>query len=201
MLSEEKKNSPTNFDESTKSKHWVFYALPVFVVAAICIFLLLGLGLNPRVIPSVLIGKAVPKFDLPSIKGRGIGLADTDLTGEISLINVFASWCLSCRAEHAVLMDFSRKNLAPIHGLNYKDDSNAANNWLTALGDPYKRVGADVDGKVGIEFGVYGVPETFLIAADGTIACKHIGPVRAEDIRHKIIPAILALRAKKDPAC
>jgi cytochrome c biogenesis protein CcmG/thiol:disulfide interchange protein DsbE len=187
--------------EGRTGRRWFLALLPVAVAAVVGAFLFVGLGLKPREIPSALIGKAVPKFDLPPIDERPPGLASSDLSGEVSLVNVFASWCVSCRAEHPLFMELAKAGTVPIHGLNYKDKPEAALNWLRRLGDPYQRVGADRDGRVGINFGVYGVPETFLIGPDGTIVCKHIGPVRPEDLQDKLLPAVAALRANKQPIC
>jgi cytochrome c biogenesis protein CcmG/thiol:disulfide interchange protein DsbE len=175
--------------------------LPLAIAVAVGIFLLVGLGLNPREIPSVLVGKPVPNFDLPPIDNRPPGLSAADLKGEVSLVNVFASWCVSCRVEHPLFLELKRQNAVPLHGLNYKDEPEAALNWLQALGDPYDRVGADRNGRVGIDWGVYGVPETFLVTAEGTIACKHIGPVTRDDWEGKLKPAIAALRAGEAPQC
>ena len=153
-----------------------------------------GLTLNPREIPSPLIGKPVPTFSLPPVKGRVLGLSSADLKGEVSLVNVFASWCTACREEHPLLMDLKKKGVVPIHGLNYKDKPENAERWLNELGDSYTRTGADIDGRVGIDWGVYGVPETFVIDRDGRIAYKHIGQLTPQALRDKIIPLINELR-------
>jgi cytochrome c biogenesis protein CcmG/thiol:disulfide interchange protein DsbE len=131
---------------------------------------------------------------LPPVKGRTQGLASRDLVGEVSLVNVFASWCVACRAEHPVLLDLARQRIVALHGLNYKDPPDDAARWLAEWGDPYTRTGADVDGRVGIDLGVYGVPETFVIGADGRIAYKHIGPMTPEFVRDRLIPMIAGLR-------
>jgi len=175
--------------------------LPLLITAVVGAFLFVGLGLKPREIPSALIDKPVPAFDLPPLPGRAPGLASADLEGEVSLVNVFASWCVSCRVEHPLFMELQASGAVPMHGLNYKDDPDAALNWLARLGDPYERVGVDRDGRTGIDWGVYGVPETFVIAADGTIACKHIGPVTRRDWERTLKPAIAALRAGQAPQC
>ena len=137
---------------------------PVVLVPALgflCVAVLLAGGLtrNPRLIPSPLIGKPVPDFELPAVQGRQAGLASADLKGEVSLVNVFASWCAACRQEHPLLMEMARNGVVPIHGLNYKDEPAAADGWLRRYGDPYRRTGSDLDGRVGIEWGGYGVPE------------------------------------------
>jgi len=149
---------------------------------------------NPSEIPSALIGKLVPQFALPAVKGRVLPLSSTDLGGEVSLVNVFASWCVACREEHPVFMQIRAENLVPIHGLNYKDRPDDAAKWLDTMGDPYTRTGADLNGRVAIDWGVYGVPETFVITKDGHIAHKHIGAVTQKDLEQTILPLIRRLR-------
>ena len=170
--------------------------LPLAVFALMAVFLGIGLTMNPRDIPSPLIGKPVPNFSLPPVKGRSLGLASADLKKQVSLVNVFASWCVACREEHPVLLDLARKGVVPIHGLNYKDKPNDAQAWLDELGDPYTRTGADIDGRVAIDWGVYGVPETFVVDRNGIIAYKQIGPITPEALREKILPLIAKLQAE-----
>src|SRR3990167_4499693 len=126
--------------------------VPLLLFLGLAVLFGVGLTLNPREIPSPLIGKPVPTFSLPPVKGRTLGLSSADLKGEVSLVNVFASWCAACRAEHPLLMDLKERGVVPIHGLNYKDKPEDAERWLNELGDSYTRTGADVDGKVGIEW-------------------------------------------------
>ncbi len=172
------------------------WLLPVLVFAVIAGFLLWGLDpdRDPSEIPSVLIGKLVPEFDLPPVKGRTLGLSSADLGGEVSLVNVFASWCTACRYEHPLFMRLKAAGVVPIHGLNYKDKPDDAAAWLDDLGDPYTRTGADISGRVGIEWGVYGVPETFVLNRDGRIAYKHIGPVTPKVLDETLLPMIERLR-------
>jgi cytochrome c biogenesis protein CcmG/thiol:disulfide interchange protein DsbE len=170
------------------------HLLPLALFCLLAIFLGIGLSLNPREVPSPLIGKQVPVFDLPAVQGRTLGLSSRDLVGEVSLVNVFASWCVACLAEHPVLVDLMRRKIVPIHGLNYKDKPEEAARWLDRWGDPYTRTGADVAGLVGIDWGVYGVPETFVIGRDGRIAYKHIGPLTPEFVRDKLMPMIASLQ-------
>ena len=144
--------------------------IPLAVFLVIATAFGIGLTLDPREIPSVLIGKPVPEFDLPPVQSRSLGLSTIDLRGEASLVNVWASWCVECRREHPVLMKLAEEGIVPVHGLNYKDKPDDAQDWLERLGDPYTRTGADIDGRVGIDWGVYGVPETFVIGPDGLIA-------------------------------
>lgn len=168
--------------------------LPLLVFLGLAVIFGIGLTLNPRDIPSPLIGKLVPEFSLPPVKGRLLGLSSADLRGEVSLVNVFASWCTACRAEHPLLMELKEKGIVPIHGLNYKDKPDDAEKWLAELGDSYTRTGADINGRVGIDWGVYGVPETYVIGRDGRIAYKQIGQLTPEILRDKIIPLINELR-------
>ena len=172
--------------------------LPVSMFFLIVLLLGIGLTLNPRDVPSPLIDKSVPEFSLPPVQGRSPGLASTDLGQEVSLVNVFASWCVACREEHPLLMDLSRSNIVPIHGLNYKDQPQDAAPWLDSLGDPYTRTGADIDGRVGIDWGVYGVPETFVIDKRGRIAYKHIGPISQKDWDETLRPLIDQLNGQGD---
>ena len=168
--------------------------LPVLLFIGLAVLLYAGLFNDPRLVPSALIGKPVPEFDLPAVQGRELALASTDLRGDVSLVNVFASWCVACRDEHPLLVKLSKSGKVPVHGLDYKDKPADAARWLDTLGDPYTRTGADMDGRVGIEWGVYGVPETFVIDRNGTIAYKHIGPLTERDLRETILPLVEKLR-------
>ena len=183
-------NTRGNFEKSSL----VWSLIPVLVFLGIAVALGVGLTMNPRDIPSALIGKPVPDFELPPVKGRNLGLSKGDLRGEVFLVNVFASWCLACREEHPLIMELTSKAVVPVHGLNYKDTPDEAKAWLNKYGDPYVRTGTDRDGRVGIDFGVYGVPETFVIDREGRIAHKHIGPIRPEDLEETILPLIERLR-------
>lgn len=180
--------------------------VPLVVAAALGAFLWEGLSLRPREIPSALIGKPVPDFSLPPLPGREPGLASGDLKGEVSVVNVFASWCGPCRVEHPQLARLQQAGV-PIHGINYKDRPEAALAWLAEEGDVYRRIGADQNGRVAIEWGVYGVPETFVVDAEGVIVCKHIGPLQVsangklDDVRNKILPAVEAARRGERPQC
>jgi len=164
------------------------------IFAVMAVFLGIGLTMDPREIPSPLIGKPVPQFNLPAVKGRTLGLATADLRGQVSLVNVFASWCVACREEHPHWVELAKKNIVPIHGLNYKDKPDDAQAWLDQLGDPYTRTGVDRDGRVGIDWGVYGVPETFVVDRNGRIAYKHIGAITPEVLRDKLLPLVAQLQ-------
>jgi cytochrome c biogenesis protein CcmG/thiol:disulfide interchange protein DsbE len=172
----------------------ILTVLPLLVFAGLAVALGSGLGRNAREIPSALIGKPVPEFSLPPVEGRSLGLSSGDLKGEVSLVNVFASWCVACREEHPLFMELKRSGVVPIHGLNYKDQPQDASAWLNTMGDPYTRTGADLDGRVAIDWGVYGVPETFVVSRDGTIVHKHIGAVTREVLDETILPLIERLR-------
>ncbi|MBI2741065.1 MAG: redoxin family protein [Rhodospirillales bacterium] len=152
--------NPTS--DTTPGSAWrrqFLYAAPTAVVAGLVAVLGLGLTRDPRELPSTLIGKSVPKFALLPVLGRTLGLASSDLRGEVSLVNFFASWCVACRAEHPLLMAMAKSGAVTVHGINYKDAPVDAARWLDTLGDPYTRTGADLDGRIGIEWGLYGVPE------------------------------------------
>lgn len=172
--------------------------LPLSVAAVLAVVLAWGLTRDPSNLPSTLIGKAVPEFALPPVKGRTLGLSSTDLKGEVSLVNVFASWCVACREEHPLFMKLAAQGAVPLHGLNYKDQPDDAARWLDSLGDPYTRTGADISGRVAIDWGVYGVPETFVIGADGRVAYKHIGPVSEEALKGTILPLVEELRRQAE---
>lgn len=170
------------------------FLAPVAVFLGLTVIFAHGLTRNARDLPSVLIGKPVPEFTLPPVEGRTLGLSTSDLQGEVSLLNVFASWCAECRREHPLFMRLQAGNTVPVHGLNYKDKPEDARNWLSELGDPYTRTGADLNGRVGIDLGVYGVPETFVIDKTGRIVHKHIGALDQETLEKTILPLIAELR-------
>lgn len=191
--------SATNAAAGTRRRRWT-YLVPIAVFAVLVVVFAIGLTLKPRELPSPLIGKAVPEFALPPVEGRNLGLSSADVVnGEVSLVNFFASWCVACRVEHPVFVDLQARGVVPIYGINYKDPPEDAARWLAQYGDPYTRSGADVDGRVGIEWGVYGMPETFLIDLDGRIAYKHIGPISPEFARDTLVPMIERLRATGTP--
>lgn len=171
------------------------YLAPVVVFVVLVGLLGWGLSHDPRKIPSTIIGKPAPQFNLPPVKGRLLGLSSDDLRGEVSLVNVFASWrVVACREEHPLLLRLKADGVVPIHGLNYKDPPDDAARWLNTFGDPYTRSGADRSGRVGIDWGVYGVPETFVIGKDGRISYKHIGPLTQDVLDGTILPLIARLR-------
>ena len=169
---------------------------PLVIFVVIGAFLGAGLWLNPREIPSPLIGKPVPEFELAPVKGRTLGLASADLRGEVAVVNVFASWCTACRDEHPLWVELARRRTVPVHGLNYKDKPDAAARWLDELGDPYTRTGADLDGRVGIDWGVYGVPETYVVDKRGVIRHKVIGPITRAIVDERLAPLVRRLQSE-----
>ena len=165
------------------------FLLPLAIFIVLVGFLAVGLRLDPREVPSPLTGKPVPSFRLPQVQAPDQSISPEDLRGKVWLLNVWASWCVSCRQEHPVLIELDRQKKIMIVGLNYKDDRAAAIAWLKQYGgDPYAISAVDADGRVGIDFGVYGVPETFLIDKNGVIRDKHIGPLTTEVLKNKILP-------------
>lgn len=170
------------------------FLIPLGLFAVLLGFLFVGLGLNPREVPSPLIDKPAPAFTLPQLQEPGKTLATADMKGQVWLLNVWASWCVACREEHPLLVQLGKANVVPIVGLNYKDEPAAGMRWLGQLGNPYNVSVVDRDGRVGIDFGVYGVPETFVIDKQGTIRYKQIGPVTSEVLERKIMPLVRELQ-------
>jgi cytochrome c biogenesis protein CcmG/thiol:disulfide interchange protein DsbE len=168
--------------------------IPLAVFAVLVGFLFVGLFLNPREVPSPLIGKPAPQFTLNQLHQPGRTLGTPDMRGQVWLLNVWASWCVSCREEHPLLVELGKAKVVPIIGLNYKDEPAAGMKWLAQNGDPYNLSVVDRDGAVGIDFGVYGVPETFVIDKQGTIRYKQIGPITVEALEKKIIPLVRELQ-------
>ncbi len=156
------------------------FGLPLIGFIVVAIFLALGLKNDPRYVPSPLIDKAAPAFSLPTLVDDETLVSNQDMLGQIWLMNVWASWCAACKVEHPVLLSMAAQG-ATIVGLNYKDNHDDAVGWLQRYDNPYSQVIVDAGGQVGIDFGVYGVPETFLIDKDGKIRFKHIGPVAEQD--------------------
>jgi cytochrome c biogenesis protein CcmG/thiol:disulfide interchange protein DsbE len=171
------------------------YLIPLIVFVVLVGFLAVGLNLNPREVPSPLIDKPAPAFSLPRLDAPEQKLTLQDLKGKVWLLNVWASWCVACRQEHPVLVELAGTNAVPIYGLNYKDKRDDALGWLARYGNPYVNSLSDTEGLVGIDYGVYGVPETFVIDKQGTIRLKHIGPVTPEALRDTILPLVRKLNA------
>jgi cytochrome c biogenesis protein CcmG, thiol:disulfide interchange protein DsbE len=175
-------------------KRWQ-YLLPLGIFVVLLGFLGVGLNLNPREVPSPLIGKPAPAFELTRLEDPARTVRRDELLGKVWVLNVWASWCLPCREEHPLFVELGSKGIVPIYGLNYKDKREDAMRWLQRFGDPYAATLWDGDGRVGIDYGVYGVPETFVIDKQGVVRFKHVGPVTPEVIRNKIEPLVRQLNA------
>jgi cytochrome c biogenesis protein CcmG/thiol:disulfide interchange protein DsbE len=169
-----------------------FVPLAIFVVLA----LLLGVGLklNPREVPSPYIGKPAPAFTLPLLAEPSRTLSAADLKGQVWVLNVWASWCAPCREEHPLLVALAKELKVPLYGLNYKDDARNAQEWLLRLGDPYTASARDADGRVAIDYGVYGVPETFVVDREGIVRYKHVGPLTREVWLRDVQPLLQRLQ-------
>ena len=168
--------------------------LPLVLFALLAVVLGVGLTLKPREVPSPFIGKPAPAFSLPQLHRQDTSLAAAELKGQVWILNVWASWCAPCREEHPLLVTLAREQAVPIIGLNYKDDPRNAQEWLLRLGDPYKLSVIDRDGRVGIDYGVYGVPETFVIDQAGIVRFKHIGPLTQDVWTRQLQPLLRELR-------
>jgi len=168
--------------------------VPVVGLWAMLGLLVFGLTNDPRAIPSPFIDKPAPAFALPTLANPEQTLTEAHLKGEVSLVNVWASWCVACRHEHGLLVDLSRQNRVRIIGLNYKDESGDAKLWLERLGDPYAVTLVDREGRAGIDWGVYGVPETFVVDRDGIVRHKQIGPLTPDNMRDTVLPLIEGLQ-------
>ncbi len=168
--------------------------IPLLVFIIIAIFLWQGLKRNPHRIPSPFINKELPEFAAPSLYQPNQMITHQAFIGHVSLLNVFATWCIACHAEHPTLMDVHNKKTVPIYGLDYKDQRPAAKKWLAKYGDPYKKVLFDSNGKVGLDVGVYGTPETFVIDKKGVIRYKYIGPMSPTAWREKVLPIVKKLQ-------
>ena len=171
------------------------FVIPLALFVALVAFFAVGLTRDPREVPSPFIGKPAPAFKLTQLHDEKVAFTPEDMKGKVWLLNVWASWCVSCRVEHPLLVDMSRRKVVPIVGLNYKDKRDDGIQWLARFGDPYVLSAHDFEGRVGIDYGVYGVPETFVIDKQGVIRYKQIGPVTAEALEKKILPLIRKLEA------
>jgi len=169
------------------------FLIPLASFVALAWFLYAGLSLNPREVPSPLIGKPAPAFALPRLDDPTQTVKREDLLGKVWVMNVWASWCAPCREEHPLVIALAKQRKVPVIGLNYKDRPGDARNWLERLGNPYAATLIDFDGKVGIDFGVYGVPETFVIDAQGLVRFKHVGALTPQVISQKLEPLLKEL--------
>ncbi len=169
--------------------------IPLALFAALLVFLAAGLRSDPRELPSALIDKPVPAFRLSTLSAGEPVQGSEALRGQVWVLNVWASWCTACRLEHPLLVDFARTGGVPVYGLNYKDAPEDARRWLANFGDPYQHSFSDRDGRVGMDLGVYGAPETFVIDAAGRVRFKHVGALTPEVLQQQIIPLVRRLRA------
>lgn len=167
--------------------------IPFAIFMVVVFFFARGLRLDPHEVPSPLIGKPAPQFHLPLLSNRSASFAPADMLGKVWLLNVWASWCTSCRAEHEILLEWSKRTEIPIYGMDYKDQPEDALNLLRASGNPYTAVALDLDGRAGIDYGVYGVPETYVIDKAGIIRYKLTGPMTPENLQAKILPLVKEL--------
>lgn len=174
----------------------LLYLAPLIVVGVIVVYFAAGLTRDPRILPSVLIDRPFPAVDLPPIAGRDKGFATADLGGQVALVNIFASWCVSCKVEHPLLMELSKSGEIPIYGLAWKDDPAATADWLKVRGDPYRLIGADRSGRAAIDLGVTGAPETYLVDKAGRIRYKQIGPITDDAWTEVLQPLIAKLAAE-----
>jgi cytochrome c biogenesis protein CcmG/thiol:disulfide interchange protein DsbE len=170
-------------------KAWRYF-LPLAIFLGLCVFLWKGLSLNPREIPSALLNKSVPSFELALLHDNAKKFSPAQMAGRVWIVNVWGSWCVSCRYEHPHLNEMAKQGLVPIIGLNWKDQPDTARAWLKRFGDPYQLSVMDLDGRVAIDFGVYGAPETFVIDKQGVIRYKHTGPVDAKIVKETLTPLI-----------
>jgi len=171
------------------------FAIPLAVFALLAAFFGLGLTHDPRELPSPFIGKPAPAFKLEQLHDAKLAFAPEDMKGKVWLLNVWASWCVSCRIEHPLLVEMSKRMRVPIVGLNYKDRREDGVDWLAKFGNPYTLSAWDIDGRVGIDYGVYGAPETYLIDKQGLIRYKHVGPMTPEVLEKNVLPLIRKLEA------
>ena len=172
------------------------FLLPLIIFLVMVGFLAVGLHLDPREVPSPLVGKPAPAFDLPRLDQPEKTFSPKAMLGQVWLLNVWASWCGACREEHPLLVALSKAKLVPLYGMDYKDTRAEAQQWLNEGGNPYIANAMDIDGRVGIDYGVYGVPETYVIDKAGVIAYKQIGPITEQVLRNKIMPLVERLQAQ-----
>ena len=169
------------------------YLIPLGLFLALALFLAIGLTRDPHTLQSVLINKPAPAFRLPDLKTPGKTVSNEDMRGKVWLLNVWASWCIACRDEHPWLIQYAQSGVVPIYGLNYKDRREDAIAWLAELGDPYVASAVDLEGRTGIDYGVYGAPETYVIDKAGMVRLKHVGPMTPDVWSKKILPLMQEL--------
>ncbi len=171
--------------------------VPLFLLLGLAVYFAFGLTLDTRTVQSVLIDKPLPAFDLPSFGREGERITNGDLKGHVSLLNVFASWCITCRVEHPTLIKLTGEKRVAIYGLAWKDKGDALTEWLQELGNPYARIADDAAGRTAIDLGVTGAPETYVIDKRGRIRFKQVGPIDEAVWREKIEPLVATLEAEK----
>ncbi len=171
------------------------FALPLIVCVIIGTFLYKGLANDPSYIASPLIGKPAPSFSLPVLGVDGNDFTPEQMKGKVWMLNIWATWCASCRVEHPLLVDLARQGIVDIVGLNYKDKDDLATQWLNDLGDPYVLTAVDQSGRIGIDWGFYGAPETFVIDKAGIVRYKHVGPIAPADLQNTLLPLVAELKA------
>ncbi len=169
------------------------FLLPLFVFAGLLALFFSGLGQDPSIVPSPLVNRPAPEFNLPSLDAGEEGLKTADLVGTPTLVNFFASWCLPCKVEHPLLVQLQKEGRVRVVGINYKDEPEKARHWLAERGNPYDRIGADRSGRVAIDWGVYGVPESYLVDPNGRIRWKHVGVLTPDDWQEDFLPLIEGL--------
>ena len=172
------------------------YVVPVAILAALSLFFWRGLYLNPSQIPSPMVGQKAPEFSLPSLADPSKTVGTADFAGKLALMNVWGTWCIECRHEHSFLLELAKSGNIPIYGFDLRDDRDTAMQWLKTLGNPYVASAFEQDGYVAIDWGIYGAPETFLIAPDGTILYKHISPLTRDVWEREFVPRIEAYRGE-----
>ena len=171
------------------------FVIPLVIFLVLVVFLAIGLKRDPHEVPSPLIDKPAPAFQLAQLREPGKTFSAEEMRGKVWLLNVWASWCVTCRDEHPVLVELAGKRLIPVVGLNYKDKDEPARTWLKQFGNPYDFSVVDADGRIGIDYGVYGVPETYIIDRQGVIRYKHIGPITADVVKKEMEPLVRKLSA------
>jgi len=169
------------------------YLIPLVLFIVLAVFLAIGLTRDPHELKSVLINKPAPTFRVQQLKAADKMISNEDMRGKVWLLNVWASWCVACRDEHPFLIEYAKTGVVPIYGLNYKDRREDALAWLDEFGDPYTASAVDLDGRVGIDYGVYGAPETYVIDQAGMIRLKHVGPITPDVWSQKILPVVQEL--------
>lgn len=186
--------APVDTASARPSRRYLLPALAVGVFAVIVVFFGFGLGRDPRKVPSALLDQPVPAFDLPGLKEGAPGLNTADLKGQVQLVNIFASWCAPCRIEHPLLMRLAKDGKVQVNGIAWKDTRQNASAFLEELGNPYTKIGFDGSGRTGIDWGVYGVPETYVIDRDGRIRYKVVGPIMPQELNERLLPLIEKLQ-------